>query len=170
MLILFKYFPLFALLYSVIPAFMRRNLYTSVPEYNTENASKFRAAYWGSVIYMTIVWLPMIVGILFGNVPTMLHFFVRGTGNLFINSYWIVQLTLSIVGIVWLYFFNGGEFVEKYYLPLMSMRGKGSNPSPISPSFIKLIPIISLIALIILWLYILPDDMAIIDEMLSGLQ
>ena len=170
MILLFKYFPLFSLLYSVIPAFIRRNFYKSVPNYNPENASKFRTAYWGSVIYMAIVWLPMIIGILYGNVPTMVHFFVKGTGNPFINSYWIVQLTLSIVGIVWMFFLNGGEFIEKYYLPLMSSRGKGSNPTPISASFVKLIPIISCIAIIILWLFILPDDMAIIDDMFSNFQ
>ena len=170
MILLFKYFPLFALLYSVIPAFFRRNFYTTVPDYNAENALEFRTAYWGSVIYMAIVWFPMIIGIHFGGVPTMLHFFVRGTGNPFINSYWIVQLTLSIVGIVWMYFLNGDEFIEKYYLPLMSTRGKGSNSTPFSPMIVKLIPIMSCVAIIILWLFILPNDMAIIDDMFSGLK
>ena len=170
MILLFKYFPLFALLYTVIPALIRRNLYSSVPDYNSGNASKFRAAYWGSVIYMAIIWTPMIVGIFIGRVPTMLHFFVRGTGNPYINSYWIVQLALSIVGIVWVFFLNGAEFIEKYYLPLMSIQRKESNPTLISPGFIKLIPVFSFIAIIILWLFVLPEDMGIINDLLSDFQ
>ena len=170
MLIVIKYFPLFALLYSIIPAVLRRRIYTTVPEYNIENAQMFQSAYWGSVIYMVIIWLPMVIGIHLGNVPTMLHFFVRGSRNIFINSYWIVQLTLSIVGIVWMLFFNGGKFIENYYFPLMRNRGKRSAPSPYSPNIVKLIPIFSLIAIIILWFFILPDDMAVIEDILSGIQ
>ena len=129
----------------------------------------YKTAYWGSIIYMAIIWLPMIIGIKFGNVPTMLHFFVRGTDDLFVNAYWIVQLSMSVVGILWVFAFNGGDFIEKYYLPLMSQRGRGANPAPISSGIIQLIPVISLIVIIILWVFILPEDMAVIDEMLSGI-
>ncbi len=170
MIILFKYFPLFALLYSVIPALVRQNMYKSVPDFNPDDASKYRTAYWGSVLYMGIIWTPMIVGIFIGKVPTMLHFFVRDTGNPYINSYWMVQLALSIIGIIWVFFLSGAEFIEKYYLPLMSIRSKGSNPVLTSPSFIKLIPVFSFIAIIILWLFVLPDDMEIINDLFSDFQ
>ncbi len=169
-IIIFKYFPLFALLFATIPALIKPKWYKSVPGYNQENAANFKRAYWGSFIYMIIIWTPMVLGIFFGNVPTMVHYFQRGSGNFFINFYWIIIALLSVLSFVWIFFMNGDNFLVNYYFPMQSSRRPGKRRSSISPSMIKLFSIINLIGVSVLWFFVIPDDVSVLNDLLSGIQ
>jgi hypothetical protein len=164
--IISKYFPLFALIFSAVPALIKPQWYKSVPGIDQESEIYYKRAYWGSLIYMAIIWTPMIIGIFIGNVPTMLHFFVRGIGNLYINAYWIILTVLSVAGIIWTFFFNGAQFIIDYYLPLQSSLLSRSKTLSISPGVIKLISIFSLVVIIVVWFFILPDDVGVLNNLL----
>jgi len=60
--LLAKYFPLFAVLYNLIPALLNTKRFESVKSSNGEVDNKFKLAYWGSAIYMLVFWTPMLIG------------------------------------------------------------------------------------------------------------
>ena len=167
--IIVKFFPLFAVLYNLIPALLYKRKYESVQDSNGEVDNRFKLAYWGSVSYMLVFWTPMLIGIFIGNVPTMLHYFIRRIDNPYVNFYWITVALLSIVGFIWVVFFNGAQFIFEYFLPLQKSRRSQMNPISISPGLIKIIAIAGPIFLIMVWLFILPDDIGELNTLLSDL-
>ena len=162
-----KYFPLFAVLYNLIPALLYTKRFESVNNSNGEVDNKIKLAYWGSAIYMLVFWTPMLIGIFIGNVPTMLHFFIRRIDNPYIISYWITVAIISIVGFIWVMFFNGAQFINDYYLPLQASRKSQRKSKSVSPGMIKLIASIGPIIILLIWLFVLPDDAGYINNLLS---
>lgn len=166
--ILFRYFPLFSFLITVVPSLFNKQWYKSLPGVDQETEIQYKRAYWGYIIIWAIVWAPMIIGIFIGNVPTMLHFFVRGSGNPYINAYWIIQIMHIIAGFIWIFFFNGANFLINYFLPMTYARRSRSMSFTPTPLVIKSFFLIGLMLFILILFFGLPDDFSVINDMLSA--
>jgi hypothetical protein len=55
------------------------------------------------------------IGMIFGGVPSTFTYFAPRHGNLFVIAFYISLVTLYLLGIWWIYFKGGAEFLVKYY-------------------------------------------------------
>ena len=165
--IVFRYFPLFSFLFTFIPSLIKRNWYNSLPDVDNETKNQYKLAFWGYVILWTVIWAPMIFGIFFGNVPTMIHFFVRGSGNIYINVYWIILAAIYVVGFIWIFFFQGAEFISNYDFPMIdAFRSRENRFSP-TPIVIKVVFVIGLVGFVLIWFFGLPDGFGVVNDLLA---
>ena len=80
---------------------------------------------WIDLIVMNVPWIVMGIGIVLGDVPTVLHFFRPRDGNPFVLAFHGVVVVMWILDIIWIYFKGGAEFISKYPGISVSMS---SNP------------------------------------------
>lgn len=109
----------------------------------------------GYLIYLNIPWLVMGIGMLLGSVPSTFSYLAPWIGNPFIVVFHLSVVILWVLGIRWIYFENGAEFLAKH---------KGVfNRDIKSPTVIKVFFGITLIfgaiAMIIMWNWELLDSL-----------
>ncbi len=68
----------------------------------------------GELIYFNIPWVVAGIGMVFGRVPDFFDLFDPTNGNLFALAFCISILVLWILGIWWIYFNGGAEFLAKH--------------------------------------------------------
>lgn len=81
--------------------------------------------YW---LVLTLPWIVMGVGIVFGNVPTIWHFLYLNTGNLYVLAWWVVYWLIHAVLAYWILVGNGATTLIAY--PGL-LRGRPQNPKVI---------------------------------------
>ena len=117
---------------------------------NPECADELRDFIRGFVILLSIPWVVMGVGVVFGGVPTLFHFFKPKDLNPFVLGYH-AAIFLDIAFVVrWIYFKGGAEFMAEHPSTMQGM--------PASPAAIK-----SLNTLMILGAFIAEIAMWVID-------
>ncbi len=78
--------------------------------------------YW---LWLTLPWVVMGIGILWGNVPTVWHFLFPSTGNPYVLAWWIVYWLLNGIFGYWLLFGGGAAMLVAH--PGF-LRGNPQNP------------------------------------------
>ncbi len=68
----------------------------------------------GFFISMSLPWLVMGMGIVLGGVPSFEEFSQPREGNLFVLAFWLIVLLLLVLGLWWVYFRGGAEFLAKH--------------------------------------------------------
>jgi hypothetical protein len=76
-----------------------------------ELAESYNALIWGFALWGNIPWIVMGIGMVFGGVPTVFHFFRPQDGNPFVLAFFISVITLWILGTYWLFFRGGAQLI-----------------------------------------------------------
>jgi hypothetical protein len=81
---------------------------------NPDLQTGYNQLYKGFMISMGLPWLVMGIGTVLGGVPSFIEFFQPRNGNPFVLLFWLTITLLLIVGIWWVYFREGAEFLAKH--------------------------------------------------------
>jgi hypothetical protein len=68
----------------------------------------------GYLFWMNIPWLIMGIGIAFGGVPSVWHYFRPGDRNPYVLVWYGAVFALWIIGTVWLFFKGGAEMIAQH--------------------------------------------------------
>ena len=74
----------------------------------------YNQLYKGFIISMSLPWLVMGLGVVFGGVPSSVEFFQPRDGNPFVLGFWLTLILLLVLGFWWVYFRKGAEFLAKH--------------------------------------------------------
>lgn len=80
------------------------------------------------LLWLTVPWVVMGVGLTSGNVSNIADYFYPRTGNLFVIAWWASLWILILIFSVWLWFQSGAEKLIKY--PGF-LRANATNPGTI---------------------------------------
>ncbi len=81
---------------------------------NPELQSGYNHLYRGFVIAMSLPWLVMGIGVVLGGVPSFVDFLQPKNGNPFVLTFWLTIILLLVLGVWWIYFRDGAEFLAKH--------------------------------------------------------
>jgi hypothetical protein len=102
----------------------------------------------GFFISMSIPWLVMGIGIILGGVSSFVDFSQPKGGNPFVLGFWLTVFLLLMLGVWWVYFREGAEFLAKH------PGGLGAEIT--SPILVKLyfgvMCIVGIVVLVTLWI------------------
>ena len=87
-----------------------RNRIAKNPDLQTGYNQLFK----GFFISMSLPWLVIGIGIVLGGVPSFEDFFQPKAGNPFVLIFWFLLLLLLVLGVWWVYFREGAEFLAKH--------------------------------------------------------
>lgn len=68
----------------------------------------------GCLLFLNIPWVVIGIGMIVGGVPSTFSFFAPRRGNLLVIAFHVSAVILWLLGIWWLYFKGGAEFLVKY--------------------------------------------------------
>lgn len=112
--IVFKYFWLFLIIGTLINAFMLK--YRS-QQYIADDPSLkagYNKIFIGIIFLGNIPWAIMGIGILLGQNETIHDYFFPRSWNITVLAFYASIGIMWILGIWWVYFKNGAEFIEKH--------------------------------------------------------
>lgn len=108
----------------------------------------------GFWLISTVPWLSMGIGILWGNVPTMWHFFYPSSGDPFVIAWWVIYWGWVSILAYWVLFNGGAQMLVSH--PGF-LRG-----NPKNPKWLKLGLLVALmgsvIATVLVFNHPLPSD------------
>jgi len=82
----------------------------------------------GFLFWANFPWVVMGIGIVYGGIPTVFHFFRPQDGNPFVLAFFCSIFLIWVLGTVWLFFRNGAETLINH--PGF-LRGNPKNPAMI---------------------------------------
>lgn len=68
----------------------------------------------GFLSFMNIPWIVLGIGMVFGGIPSTFSFFTPRHGNLFVIAFHVSVIILWLLGVWWIFFKGGAEFLVKY--------------------------------------------------------
>ncbi len=113
-----KWFPVIALIVTAFNVVTLRNRARDRTQQDPELERGYQRLFWGYLIVTSLPWIVMAFGTIIGGVPTVWHFFYPRDGNPYVLAFHATVIVLWILGIVWIYFLGGAEFLIEYYYPL----------------------------------------------------
>jgi hypothetical protein len=106
-----RYFWLLALIITAINSVAYQRRLRILSEQYPERTRGYRQFLIGFIVVNTLVWLVMGVGILFGGVPSVFSYFNPSTGNPYVLAWHAVVIGTWILGVIWIFFRGGAQFV-----------------------------------------------------------
>jgi hypothetical protein len=79
-----------------------------------ECADELRNIIWGSIILLSIPWIPMGAGIVFGGLPSWDYFLNPKDLNPFVLAFHAIAIADLIFILVWMFFKGGAELMVKH--------------------------------------------------------
>lgn len=68
------------------------------------------------LFWLSLPWVVMGIGIVFGGVPTLFHYFRPQDGNPFVLAWFATIFLIWVLGTYWLFFKNGAETLQTYHI------------------------------------------------------
>jgi hypothetical protein len=110
----FDYAWIFLILVTTINALVLKVHSSRIVKEHPELQGGYDQLFKGYIIYMNIPWAIMGIGMVFGGVPSAFNFFTPRHGNIFVIPFHASIVILWFLGIWWVYFKGGAEFLNKY--------------------------------------------------------
>jgi len=114
MSIIEKLFCLFAIGITCVNAYLLKSRSKRAIAGNPELKEGYGKLFGGYLIYLNVPWIVMGSGILVGGVPGVFDYFYPRAGNPFVLAYHASIVVLLVLGVYWIYFRGGAEFLVKH--------------------------------------------------------
>ena len=124
----FDYAWVLFILFTCIQAFRLKARSSNIVDEHPELQKGYDQLFKGYLFYLNIPWVIIAIGMLFGKVPSTYSFLRPRDGNPFVIAFHLAIVMLWVLGIWWVYFKGGAEFLVKY---------KGLFNREVTSSFIK---------------------------------
>ncbi len=126
---------------------------------NPELKEGYDKFYKGIMIYGNIPWIIMMVGNITGITQNIFEYFSPRDMNPMVLIFHFSILVLWILGVRWIYFKNGAEFIEAH--PGLVQRSSFNGPTDVTAKQIKLFfPLIllgSIVGMAMMWIVDIPS-------------
>jgi hypothetical protein len=122
-----KHFWLVVIGVNFLNGFLLKERFKPYIQQNPSLEEGYVKIYRGSVIYTSLPFLVIGIGVIFGSVESISDFFLLGPNlyNPFILMFYVTLFTLWLLCAVWIFFLGGAEFLAEH--PGVF---KNTNPSP----------------------------------------
>ena len=109
-----KSFWLIAVIVTFVNAYILKSRSQDAIARNPELKEGYEKIFRGYLIYLNIPWVVMGIGILFGGVAGVFDYFNPRTGNPSVLAFHLSVVILWALGVYWIYFRGGAEFLVKH--------------------------------------------------------
>jgi hypothetical protein len=106
-----RYFWLLALVMTGVNAAIYRRRLVILTVDHPERVEGYRRYIIGFVAVSGLLWLIMGAGIIFGGLPSVFAYFNPAAGNPFVLAWHATAVVLWVVGLIWLFFRGGAQFI-----------------------------------------------------------
>jgi hypothetical protein len=152
---LFKHTWIFFIAITIVNAFIFKNKTKIYINKNPELQEGYNSIFKYMIIYGTIPWIIMAIGDLTGLTESTFDFLNPRSLNPIVLIFYLVIFFIWGLGLRWIYFRNGAEFIERHP-GLIQKRGFGGDPENISAKQIKIFFALALIGgtsgIIMMWM------------------
>ena len=84
----------------------------------------FRKLGLGYAVIMSLPWMSMGIGILYGNISSPFRYFQRPNGDFYILMFYFTVFGLLMIGFLWIFFAGGDLFLNRYFKPIQQASRK----------------------------------------------
>lgn len=123
--VFFKWFGVFGLACTLVNAVIIKHRSRKLVEQNLDLEEVYKKLFRGYLIFFSLPWLILTVGVVTGGLPYMWYIFRPRGGNPYVLLFHFTVIVMWILSFIWVYFKDGAEFVVKYWYPLQPRRRTG---------------------------------------------
>ena len=110
----FKYFWVLAIACNVVNVFIFRTRSSEYVQQRPELAEGYKRYFLGFLLWASLPWIAMGVGIVFGGVPNVFSYFHPQDPNPFIRAWFGSIILMWLLGFYWLFARHGAEFLVEH--------------------------------------------------------
>jgi hypothetical protein len=109
-----RIFWVIAIVITILNAYIYKLRFAKIIEQKPELRDGYNKLVRGYVFYLNIPWVVMGIGMVLGGVSNVFDYFRPSNGNTFVLAFYISILSLWVLGLIWIWFQAGAEFIIKY--------------------------------------------------------